>query len=68
MAKQENKCSFCGRSEKEVNLLIAGQTGYICDTCAEQAYLITEEAFGKEKETEFCSGFHSKRFASATTN
>ena len=60
MAKQENKCSFCGRSEKEVNLLIAGQTGYICDTCAEQAYLITEEAFGKKKKQNSALGFTQK--------
>ena len=60
MAKQENKCSFCGRSEKEVNLLIAGQTGYICDTCAEQAYLITEEAFGKKKKQSSALGFTQK--------
>ena len=60
MAKQENKCSFCGRSEKEGNLLIAGQTGYICDTCAEQAYLITEEAFGKKKKQNSALGFTQK--------
>lgn len=30
-------CSFCGRSEKEVGLLISGIDGFICDSCAEQA-------------------------------
>ncbi len=33
-------CSFCGRSEKDVRLLISGLDGYICDDCAEQAHQI----------------------------
>ncbi|MDO4823279.1 MAG: ATP-dependent Clp protease ATP-binding subunit ClpX [Bacteroidales bacterium] len=32
------KCSFCGRSEREVNLLISGLNGFICDECAQQAH------------------------------
>ena len=33
------RCSFCGRSEREVNLLIAGKGGaYICDSCLEAGY------------------------------
>jgi ATP-dependent Clp protease ATP-binding subunit ClpX len=39
-ANSSNHCSFCGRSEQEVNLLISGMTGYICDMCAEQAHEI----------------------------
>ena len=31
-------CSFCGRTEKEVKLLITGINGYICENCAIQAY------------------------------
>ena len=38
-----NKCSFCGRTEHEVNLLIYGIDGYICDECAEQAMNIIKE-------------------------
>lgn len=38
-----DKCSFCGREKKEVNLLIAGIDGHICDRCAEQAYSIIQE-------------------------
>lgn len=39
-----NKCSFCGREEKDVNLLIAGISGHICDSCIEQANgIVTEE-------------------------
>ena len=42
-------CSFCGRSEKDVNLLITGLNGFICDACAQQAYQIVMEAgFGPE--------------------
>ena len=36
----QKKCSFCGRSEKEVKLLITGLDGYICEDCAQQAYKI----------------------------
>ena len=35
-------CSFCGRSEKEVNLLLTGIDGFICDSCVSQAYHILE--------------------------
>ena len=35
-------CSFCGRSEKEVKLLITGINGYICENCASQAYEIVQ--------------------------
>ena len=45
-----DKCSFCGRTKNQVNLLIAGQTGHICDTCAEQAYNIVSEEFKKRGE------------------
>ena len=37
-------CSFCGRSEKDVNFLITGMNGFICDSCAQQAYQIVLEA------------------------
>jgi ATP-dependent Clp protease ATP-binding subunit ClpX len=42
-----DKCSFCGREKKDVNLLIAGMEGHICDNCIEQAYSIIEEEFKK---------------------
>lgn len=50
MAK-DNKCSFCGRSEKDVSLLITGLNGYICSDCAVQAYQIVEEAFPSGKSS-----------------
>ena len=36
-------CSFCGRSDREVKLLITGITGNICEDCAQQAYKIVQE-------------------------
>jgi ATP-dependent Clp protease ATP-binding subunit ClpX len=38
-----DRCSFCGREKRDVNLLIAGISGHICDSCIEQAYQIIEE-------------------------
>ena len=35
-------CSFCGRSENEVRLLITGINGFICEDCAKQAYEIIQ--------------------------
>ena len=43
MAPRTNKCSFCGRSGRDVQLLISGIDGFICDECARQAYQLTEE-------------------------
>ncbi|PIN28825.1 ATP-dependent Clp protease ATP-binding subunit ClpX [Prevotella intermedia] len=40
----QKKCSFCGRSENEVRLLITGLTGYICEECAQQANNIVVES------------------------
>jgi ATP-dependent Clp protease ATP-binding subunit ClpX len=43
-------CSFCGRSDKEVKLLISGLNGYICDDCAQQAYRIVQENVYQKEE------------------
>lgn len=43
MAKQTERCSFCGRSRQEVNLLISGVTAHICDQCVEQASEIVQQ-------------------------
>ena len=37
-------CSFCGRGEKEVNVLITGLNGFICEDCTAQAYQIIQSA------------------------
>jgi ATP-dependent Clp protease ATP-binding subunit ClpX len=36
-------CSFCGRPKQEVNMLIAGITGHICDSCVAQAETMVSE-------------------------
>ena len=46
-------CSFCGRSDKEVKLLITGLNGNICDECAVQAYEIAKvNGYGPEAKKE----------------
>ena len=54
MAKKnpnKNYCSFCGRADSDVNLLIAGVTGHICDMCVEQAHGIVEESSKKKSKS-----------------
>jgi len=46
--KKEIKCSFCGRGKSEVNVLIAGITGHICDNCIEQAQSIIKEELAQK--------------------
>ncbi|RRT94509.1 ATP-dependent Clp protease ATP-binding subunit ClpX [Empedobacter falsenii] len=42
---EENKCSFCGKSRNEVNILVSGIDGNICDNCIEQAHgIVLEES------------------------
>lgn len=49
MAKiTKKKCSFCGRGEADVRLLITGVEGYICDDCAQQANEIIQSAFSNK--------------------
>ena len=36
--KEVVNCSFCGKNKQDTDLLIAGKTAYICDSCIEQAY------------------------------
>ena len=44
------RCSFCGKSQKEVKKLIAGPTVYICDECIGLCNdIIAEEIAGEEK-------------------
>lgn len=43
MAKKETNCSFCGSHRSDVNMLIAGVSGHICDSCAVQAEKIVSD-------------------------
>ena len=54
----KKQCSFCGRSDREVKLLITGINGYICEDCAQQAYQIVKEqgydkASGRDNNAKF---------------
>jgi ATP-dependent Clp protease ATP-binding subunit ClpX len=40
----KKQCNFCGRSERDVKLLITGVNGYICEDCAVQAYRIVQDS------------------------
>jgi ATP-dependent Clp protease ATP-binding subunit ClpX len=46
------KCSFCGKSQKQVQQLIAGPGVYICDECVELCNEIIEERLAEAKEVE----------------
>ena len=50
MAKKtvRNYCSFCGRADGDVRMLISGINGFICDSCARQAGELVREALDKE--------------------
>lgn len=51
MAKEEMRCSFCGRPKSETNILIAGIDAHICDRCVDQAYgIVLEEEDAKNLE------------------
>ena len=39
-----NQCSFCGRKRNEVQMLVSGQEGFICENCIEQAHSIVKES------------------------
>ena len=47
------KCSFCGKSQKQVKKLIAGPGIYICDECVELCNEIIDEELKEEKEVDF---------------
>ena len=38
------KCSFCGKSENQAQLLVTGINGCICDSCITQAYTILQSS------------------------
>ncbi len=42
------KCTFCGKSQKQVRKLIAGPSVYICDECIELCNEIIEEELGNQ--------------------
>ncbi|MDP8201223.1 MAG: ATP-dependent Clp protease ATP-binding subunit ClpX [Candidatus Tenebribacter burtonii] len=51
--EQENKCSFCGRSETETKYLIKGINGNICGECIKMCSTIVESEFKKKEMDHF---------------
>ena len=47
------KCSFCGKSQKQVKKLIAGPGVYICDECIDLCNEIIEEELSESSELKF---------------
>ncbi len=47
------KCSFCGKSQKQVKKLIAGPGVYICDECIDLCNEIIEEELSQNTEVRF---------------
>jgi ATP-dependent Clp protease ATP-binding subunit ClpX len=47
------KCSFCGKSQKQVKKLIAGPGVYICDECIDLCNEIIEEELSESSEVSF---------------
>ena len=50
MARKQNRCSFCGRSENEVEVLLTGLDGYICADCVEKAHDIILATMGRSSD------------------
>ena len=46
-----NQCSFCGRKKNEVQILISGQNGFICENCIEQAHSIVKDSVSNTPES-----------------
>jgi len=52
-----NQCSFCGRKKDEVQILISGQNGFICENCIEQAHSIVKDSVNKTTDSASMAGF-----------
>lgn len=55
MANNDNNhrhCSFCGRSEEELELLLTGIDGHICNECAERAKEMVDLALASQKPSD----------------
>lgn len=48
MSKQVERCFLCGKEKSEVNRLLKGKFGYVCDSCVKDAYCIFHEQEEKE--------------------
>lgn len=50
--KNHRHCSFCGRSEEELELLLTGLDGHICNECAERAKEMVDLALSSQKPSD----------------
>lgn len=51
-SKRRRWCSFCGREEHEVNVLVVGQNVGICNTCVDQAAGVVRKKLGARSDGE----------------
>ena len=49
--RTHRKCSFCGKPERDANLLLTGLNAQICDECVEEAYLVCKENLSKQSKS-----------------
>lgn len=50
--KNHRHCSFCGRSEEELELLLTGLDGHICNECAERAKEMVDLALSSQNPSD----------------
>lgn len=50
--EERNRCSFCGKSEKQVRRMIVGPGVNICDECVYLCYQLLQESFSDEESVE----------------
>ncbi|MBE6325555.1 MAG: ATP-dependent Clp protease ATP-binding subunit ClpX [Bacteroidales bacterium] len=55
-----DRCSFCGRTSKECNVLLEGLSGKICDVCVQQAYTMLPNLTAEKKGKNGKNGFDEK--------
>ncbi len=62
----QHRCSFCGRGEEEVMILVSGMDGQICEACTEKAQEIIDQELrkaGVQPDPEPAAGGKSGRFS-----
>lgn len=52
MSEKDISCSFCGRKKSDVDILIAGITGHICNHCIDQANSIVKEELAQKSNSQ----------------
>ena len=68
MAKMKKTCSFCGRSDTEVAMMITGLNACICNECAERAQQIVAEELKKKQTTSTPSVSSLYRYTTTTSD